>query len=532
MKKDLHEDKLRSFFDVLTIELEAREILADEKTKFAIARQRERSKKKASLTSEGLIEKAYNNFLVINNAMETPRLDVPLDIIDNARSFILRALENYTTSLTDAVQTPLDLDILFDLWRFGPGASNGITGTHTAEKIGKPMTCTVKALPFVSRIRRTNPYFISYDRDNGYGCRIIEGSRLSTVPKNEDTVRTIAIEPSGNMAMQLAAGVYLEGALRYVGLDIKDQQEKNKALAAVGSLEDSFCTIDLKNASDMISIPLVRALFPKEWFSLFCSLRSEITEIPGHGLVRLNMMSTMGNGFTFPMMTLIFVSLIYGLYATSDGSRFLDWSKVCVFGDDIIVEKRMFSPLVEILSQAGFVVNTMKSYSDGPFRESCGGDYYKGFLVTPFYIKSLSSDHDVYVAINQLLDWCVRVGVLLFRSLSYLRNLLRSKVYLVPEWCSPDSGVRYSGCPRRYKYLSPQPRRRRLVFTDFALMLVVGGYLEGTGPDFVFIPRCESPMYTVRKGRLPKGFLSGWGPSFGSQWHDDIRSLLVESMSI
>jgi hypothetical protein len=364
------------------------------------------------------------------------------------------------------------------------------------------------------------------------GTTVVDGSRLETVPKNQDTARTIAIEPSGGMALQLAAGLYLQGALQSVGLDIRTQEGKNQALARAGSIDGSLSTIDLKSASDMISIDLVRALLPPEWFRLLCIIRSDVIEVSGHGSIRLNMISTMGNGFTFPLMTLILSSLIYGFRAQRRGPNlFIDWSKTAVYGDDIIIPTSEFAGFCEVLESVGLVVNTDKSYCSGSFRESCGGDYFEGYDVTPFYVTSLSTIPETYVAMNQLLGWCGRHKVCLSASIVFLRELLGREPRLVPEWMGDPQGLRTAQCPKKYSYLSEVKISEAHVESHFSLPLICGGYISPSGPDMVFVPRPHRGVkarYKVRESRLPRGYLDGSDPLIRDRSTTHWVSLLVD----
>jgi len=513
------ERRLKLFFNTLQEELYGLGPLS-----FGAHRQVQRAQKRARVFNDQLQAKAVSDFLETNTLVGQIQLSRPpsktldKDVIVNARHFVTTMLERYTSSFDElSIQRPLELSFLFDNWRFGPGASHGIKGTHTADKIAQDMTCTALCEPLVRKLRGRNPYFVAKDGHDGVqGTRVIRGSKLATVPKNEDTERTIAIEPSGNMALQLAAGLYLEGTLRYIGLDIRTQQPKNKAAAQRGSLSGDLATLDLKSASDMISIDLVRALFPDEWFDLFMLLRSDEIKLPNGEWVKLNMISTMGNGFTFPLMTFVIVALIYGYRCVTGGPRlFMDWSSTCVFGDDIIIPVHEYNVIVDVLTCAGLIVNLDKSFCDGPFRESCGGDYYYGRDVTPVYVKSLTCELDVYVAINQVLSWSTREGFFLPRSLTYLKSLLRGKVHLVPEWKQPNQGILTLGCPKRYTYLSSGlpsvPLSKEAM--HFAVPLASGGYLESAGDALFFIPRGVKPSVgRVRRSRLPNGFLDGWDP--------------------
>lgn len=527
----VYEERLNSFFNTMLEEL-----LDKGPQNAAVMRQVQRARKRARFLREDLQARAVADFLATNQKVgelqksNPPSLALDRRIVDNARYFITNILERFTTTFDElAIQQPLEMSFLWSNWRFGPGASNGIRGSHTVEKIHQEMTCTALCEPLVLKLRTSNPYLLAFDGRKGIsGTNVISGSRLTTVPKNEETERTIAIEPSGNMCLQLAAGLYLEGALRHIGLDIRNQQQKNIAMAKRGSVTGDIATLDLKAASDMISIDLVRALMPCEWFDLLMKLRSPTITIPGDGKagedgiqVELNMISTMGNGFTFPLMTLILVALIYGFRCTRGGpSLYIDWRNTCVFGDDIIIPKHEYAGFVDVLQRAGLIVNLDKSFSEGSFRESCGGDFLNGVDITPFYVKSLAAETDIYVAINQVMLWCEKTNVPLHRSLTLLRSMLDGRPHLVPEWMNPDQGILTSGCPRRYTYLSIRAESRKLPLEaePFAMMLAVGGYVVAVGDGLFFTPRSRKrPSVKVRRSRLPSGFLDGWDPRFRTQ---------------
>lgn len=525
----VHEDRLDTFFETLQDELTSvhHRTLA---RGFAVERLRSRARKRAEYVNPGLSKLAMDKFIEINDSVKSIRINRTDPVFRDARHYITVVLERFTKSLyPEEIQNPLEMSFLWDHWRYGPGASNGVRGTHTADKISQPMTCTKLSEPFVRKLRSTNPYFVCYDALNERATLTVNGSRLATVPKNRDTDRTIAIEPSGNMSLQLAAGLYLEGALRSVGLDIRRQQPVNQGLALRGSIDGSLATIDLSSASDMISIDLVRAVMPDQWFSLLCHLRSGVIEVPGHGETQLYMISTMGNGFTFPLMTLIIAALIYGYRAQRGGpTLYLDWTSTAVFGDDIIIPADEYVGFVDVLESAGLVVNKDKSYSEGPFRESCGGDYYNGYDVTPFYVRSLRSVPDIYVALNQLMSWSGKHQVCLPRSFRCLIQMLDGKVLLVPEWMGDFQGLRSAQCPAQYTYLSVQSQRKVLKDPFFEMMLACGGYIEPSGSHLVYVPRPKAVKYVVRKARLPRGYLDGWDPLSRARSSSIWISMLIE----
>lgn len=531
-----NESKLDSFFRALELDLCNVDVNScSASTAFAVERLQARMRKRARYVNRNLRNDTIGRFLETNASLAGKSVVVDSQILADARYFILCALERYSKKCNEFnIQNPLDYDVLFSSWRFGPGASEGVKGTHAAQKIGVGFTCTEKALPWVYKLRKSDYYFRRADtlRQGSLKTRVVRGSRLTTVPKNQDTERTIAIEPLGNMALQLAAGSYLSGALACMGLNIEDQQPKNKALAMQGSIDGSFATIDMKSASDMILIELVRLLLPEEWFSLLSDLRSEYVTFDGIE-VKLNMMSTMGNGFTFPLMTLIITALIYG-YRAQTGSRcrslYIDWNTTAVFGDDVIVPTDEADQCIDVLTAAGFVINRDKSFLEGPFRESCGGDYYEGHDVAPFYVTSLSTNAEIYVAINKTLEWCARHNLILHGTLEVLGSLLRGPTFLVPEWENPDSGILTAGCSPRYKALKPKRDliliEDELYLEDWAMPLVLGGYVEESFnvakairrkeevrfSSVTFCPRTAKQAYRVEKARLPRGYLTGWAP--------------------
>lgn len=522
--RDVVEKRLHAFFETLSVEL-SNVGEKDECQTFAINRQLKRARKRAQFRNPALRPQTISEFLETNVGVGHCRINLDRRILANARDCIFNALERFASSTNpDNIQTLIDWDHLFSLWRFGPGSAYGITGTHAAVKIQQKMTVTAPAEHLVKTLRCKNTYFSSFDAQQGNdGVTIVRGSRLTTVPKNETTERTIGIVPSGNMALQLAAGTYLEEVLRSIGLDIRTQQSRNKDFALRGSIDGSFATIDLSKASDRITPALVRALFPKEWYDLLMRLRMQEIEVPGHGWTKLNMMSTMGEGFTFPLMTFIISALIQG-YRMSVNSRernFIDWTKTCVFGDDIIIPTNEYQGFTAVLEQAGLIVNHDKSYCDGYFRESCGGDYYKGYDVTPFYVQSLASDADVYVALNKVFEWCAKHKTLLPRTLDLLKSFIDGRILFVPEWAQPTSGFRTTQVERNYSLLT-EIKHAATLKNDchYAMMLVCGGYVTPSpkvkgsvqGSDLVYMPRPFKTRYKVRRARLPIGYRSGRDP--------------------
>ena len=245
---------------------------------------------------------------------------------------------------------------------------------------------------------------------------IAEENEVTFVPKDATTHRAIAIEPMMNVMVQLAVGGVMKRALQRAGCDLTDQT-RNQALALEGSKSDGSydpVTIDLEMASDTVSIEVVRELLPSDWFEILDALRSRFGQLPqGKGTIEWAKFSSMGNGFTFELESLIFYALAQ---AASDLEGVTEWfgdtfgptyryGQVSVFGDDIIVPQKCAHLLLRVLRFCGFRANEKKSYLSGPFRESCGADYYNGIPVRPFFFKRTGSLVRDYVHLRNGLRW-------------------------------------------------------------------------------------------------------------------------------
>lgn len=533
MGKQTNDVRLVAFFESLTADLKDTNpcTVSIQQT---VERQLERMRKKAVMSGQTQSDRAVQQFLECNESLTGVQVQLSSDVIECARDYLLYILEKHCKKYDpDSLQESYTWDQLMDHWAYGKGTSNGITGSGTLEKIHQPMSVTKTARPLVKSLRLRDPYFRSFDAANGNdGLVEVSGSRLDTVPKNETIDRTIAIEPSGNMALQLAAGRVIEGALRMIGLDITTQEPKNKSLARKGSLDGSLCTIDLKMASDRILPELVRLIWPPEWYELLMQLRSPVIMVRGR-VVELKMISTMGNGFTFPLMTMTILMLIYANRRINHSGpyRFVDWSCTAVYGDDIIIPTAEYDTLSERLGEAGLVVNHDKSYHTGAFRESCGGDFYNGYNITPFYVKSLQFPADIYVAINQLLGWLGTHYLCAPRALLTLFAMLDGKAFFVPEWMQDTAGVRTAQCEKRYKHLKLV--QTWIPYEGFMQMrLACGGFLRSQDGLHVGQRRESHQRYVVGDARLPNFCLDGWDPLTRTQSQSSHISYLLSMVRL
>ncbi len=311
-----------------------------------------------------------------------------MSVFETARRKIERLLE------------PFDWNECVWHFGFGPGGTTRVkkADADSYHKFSGIPECTYNALPGSKAVLK---YMDLWGDPIMHDVTIASGNRVITVPKNAKTDRVIATEPCMNIFIQKGIGGVIRKRLKQVAVDL-DDQTKNQRLAFEGSVDNKLVTLDLSSASDTISIELVRALLPPDWFEAMLSCRSETGVLPDGSVLRYQKVSSMGNGFTFELESLIF-------WALADACRTFTEEKdrrLAIYGDDIVIPTGVYPLLARILEFAGFTVNSKKTHVDGPFRESCGKHFFRGVDVTPIYFKDRVDTYPRYIwACNQLKRW-------------------------------------------------------------------------------------------------------------------------------
>jgi len=284
--------------------------------------------------------------------------------------------------------------------RHGPGATFDDRGrlTTVPDKMSSRPTITPDArdlLPLWSQTAWARA--LVSESPTSSDPKNVRGNRFTTVPKDATKDRGICIEPSINVSFQLAIGRLLKSRLKRFGMDLTHAQDLHRSLAREASRTGGAATIDLSNASDTVSTSLVKLLLPPRWFDLLSSLRSTHTLIGGKW-VKLEKFSSMGNGYTFELETLIFSALAYAC-ALESGFTESPGKGIHVYGDDIIVPAGLAETVLACLRFVGFTPNPRKTFVRGPFRESCGGDYFNGTPVRAHYLKEDPYEPQHFIAL-------------------------------------------------------------------------------------------------------------------------------------
>lgn len=330
-------------------------------------------------------------------------------------SFHLREVHSMARFIESTIGSSPDYYRVWNNCDFGPGASIGIHGnaTNILRKISGCWSVSPSALQFAVAALKYNFQIFEGFCPKGNGgllcfdhehverrirerLTIVNHNKIAFVPKTVKTSRSIAVEPLLNGFVQKGVDVVLRNNLKRIGIDLTDQS-LNARYARRGSLSnavDPFVTIDLSSASDSISIGLCRTVLPPDWYYLLDSLRSK-NFIDKGDLVPYNKFCSMGNGFCFPLETLLFTSMCAAVGCGRPGVDFL------VYGDDIIVRQSHSARLISLLSFCGFEVNARKTFLEGPFRESCGADWFDGEDVRPYILDHpLDSLQEMFKFLN------------------------------------------------------------------------------------------------------------------------------------
>lgn len=326
-------------------------------------------------------------------------------------------IQAMTSFIAYAIGDAPDLGLIYDNTGFGPGASIGTGGNATSvlrklSKDGWSVSPGAHHWAFAAVMRHAqvreflfpNPGGFTtaatdYDPRKGpFGKKVTVTAynNIAFVPKTARTFRSIAVEPLLNGFVQKGVDVALRLFLKRIGIDLSDQSV-NSEMARQGSLPnqvDPLVTIDLSSASDSISIELVREVLPPDWFEFLNSIRS--TSYSYKGVVkRYSKFCSMGNGFCFPLETLLFVAACVACGARSPGIDFR------VYGDDIIVRQSVAPKVIRLLKYLGFSTNVEKTFLQGPFRESCGRDWFGGVDVRPYTLDfELNSVQSLFKMLN------------------------------------------------------------------------------------------------------------------------------------
>jgi hypothetical protein len=326
-------------------------------------------------------------------------------------SDLLRDFERMSLVLWADVCTEVDREIDQGLLRpgHGPGATaERLLGNKKYEQ--QEWTTRLESVfPFLDNALPSARYWSELEAVNFREPDAERPVRVIAVPKTQKTPRIIAIEPTCMQFMQqaisksliqklerrrIAKNRFENPAFSFVGFR---SQDPNREMAREGSRKQTLATLDMSEASDRVSNQHVVSLF--KWWPLLSeavqATRSTKADVFGHGVIPLSKFASMGSALCFPVEAMVFTTVIFLALEHDAKTRFTREDilslrgRVRVYGDDIVVPVDSVDSVISYLGALGLKVNKSKSFWNGKFRESCGGDYYDGEWVTPVRIRRM-----------------------------------------------------------------------------------------------------------------------------------------------
>lgn len=330
-------------------------------------------------TDDELVERTHTAYLDAQSVFCTER---PMTIR-------LSKVFGRARSICRDILGKLDQDELLDAIRIGKRATQGnpLSKSYLDMKMGLPsaFTCPSKLKgwmfntylptdPLLSRVVRQ----IFKRRSSEQRPDLAADSlTLVCVPKTWKIHRGITPLPNIALFYSYALGELVTRRLRDKGLDIRKLQPVHQKLARRYSVTRSHVTADLSRASDSVMQQHLNRVLPREWYNALKATFTNQISISNKMHYTASVLP-MGNGATFPVETLFFYCIIkaIGDLAHVDGV-------FSVYGDDLIYPRRIHRYAMAIFSDLGISVNVDKTFSNSFFRESCGGDFYRGIDVRP-----------------------------------------------------------------------------------------------------------------------------------------------------
>lgn len=286
---------------------------------------------------------------------------------------------------------PLDKEEVFGKCRHGPNSTVGLEF--------KDAYLGVKSLRFdgCEDVQELFSEYLRWDTTLGAelskylpnperpAVSLVDTSTLSFVDKSWKARRAITPQPNLMLFFQLGTGEVISSALQRVGIDIRTQQDCHRKLVKFASAnpDAGICTLDWSEASNRIWLWLVEAIFPRDWYNWLLLIRTPQTVYGGESH-DLPFIGEMGNGFTFPLQTLLFYAVLRAIARVENHS---DGEYVSVFGDDCIVDAGIMPGVLKFAKMASWTLNENKSFVHGWFKESCGQDSFAGEAVRPFMVR-------------------------------------------------------------------------------------------------------------------------------------------------
>jgi hypothetical protein len=293
-------------------------------------------------------------------------------------------------------------------------------------------------------------------------------AKVVLVPKDSRGPRIISMEPLEYQYIQQGLWLGMKNLFQSHGFTRRHvnftDQTINQRLALQGSIDGSYATLDMKDASDRVSLALVTALFKNmpDLLRHLLACRTPRTTLPDTGELELHKFAPMGSALCFPIESIVhYVLAVASIMMHSDLSRWQAMKCVYVYGDDLIIRSEYAGIVIEAFPMYGLQFNMGKCFTSGPFRESCGVDAFNGQIVTPIRWRKPWSDRLTAVSLQAFCDaasqfylrgYC-RVANLIWDSIEdQLGKLPVVPVDMCPSYLARKSRFQRVYTPHKVRY--------------------------------------------------------------------------------
>lgn len=355
--------------------------------------------------------------------------------------------------------------------KHGPGAvSDARTGTDKFQFHSWPKKLE-NLFPYSYFAQSREDMHLENDNDEMSPSLHEYPTKLIAVPKTLKAPRLIASEPAAHQYLQHGIMRWLREHLPQPLRTCIDfnSQEPSRVLCLEASKHGSLATVDLKAASDRLSLWLVERVFrtnPSVLQAFHASRTRWLTNATGVGpdfFMYLKKFAPQGSGVTFPTQSIVFaiMSIAATMFALNLKVSTLGIKRasklVRVYGDDIILPSVAVPYLADLMAHFELKINASKTHWTGHFRESCGMDAYLGHSVTPLYVRDLKLD----ITASSLTSWVDVVNNAYSHGLWHVSEVMRLQI---PGKLRPLIPVsdRNLGCLTLRTYQPAPPMKTRI----------------------------------------------------------------------
>jgi hypothetical protein len=276
----------------------------------------------------------------------------------------------------------------------GPGSVSTGESSVRKSRLGRYYPALESVFPFWEYFRFNATHVCdTYDKPPTQAS--LACAKITLVPKDSRGPRIISMEPLEIQWIQqgIKDKLYkcIESHPLTRGFVNFTDQGVNRGLAMQSSIDGKLCTLDMKEASDRVSLALFKALYERSpLYEPAIASRSPLTRLPNGRKLKMRKFAPMGSALCFPVEALTFWSLAVSHAVVDLGVPWLQAIRsVWVYGDDLIVPVEWYDSLPDCFAKYALKFNELKccTSTEHPFRESCGLDAFEGHDVTPIRIK-------------------------------------------------------------------------------------------------------------------------------------------------